>query len=772
MIARNPGRALALAVSLGLTVFAASADASTGLCDVSPGEYTAYTGADPIADKSDPASTSGLSEARCLKTIRTLGSVVEGVFLDAKGRHADELPSYGKLFDMWPGELGNTICNGFFAKGQRNVPSVQCVSGWGRSFSELTTYGNALDWKYINPTRYDPAGRVECAVRGSGCFGGRCYDPSCVQPDGTLMTCAGGQICKSGACVTGDPATLPTCTTLDNPARIGDGDGRFYNPWDHLVFDMGGLANKVAIFAVNDHGPQPCESNEYTVYLTNDPFSRELVDNPGKTGADPSKWNRAKLFKVFTHGWTDNPDCCSSTTDPLGSVKGCDPSCAMPKAGDPPNLEADSMALVFSLPCGIAFRYATFIAGYDGKSLTDPAAGPDACHYDSFDAEIDAVAGLNDDESAICPDKDGDGFPTCDCTPKPDPCDCVDDPAKDPDAKKYHPGAPQACDGPQYSCAATPCAPGTVCAAHQCLKPCAPGEFKCSSGFSCQHVAVAGGDDAGVDAAAGSADLCVPAACGDAGVCDPGLACVDGKCVDPCGPPTKCPYGQLCQDGKCKDPCALIKCPAGQTCQNGGCHDNCACLAKSAKDYPCGGATPTCDSKSGLCDPAGCDTTTCAAGQHCESVAGVPTCKGPCDGVVCPKGQSCDDKRGCVTPCDLRATPCAAPTVCKDGACVDPECAAVDCVAPLVCKKGTCVDPSAGDGGICLTCDAGGTDADFDASGGDTSIGDDENALGASDTGAPSSCGCETPGAGTAGAGAMIGAVALLGLVASRRRRR
>jgi MYXO-CTERM domain-containing protein len=441
----------------------------------------------------------------------------------------------------------------------------------------------------------------------------------------------------------------------------------------------------------------------------------------------------------------------------------------LPAAGAPPNLEADSMAIVFSLPCGIAFRYAAFIAGYDGHSLTDPAAAADACRYDSFDAEVDAVAGLNDDETAICPDKDHDGFPTCDCVPAPVPCDCVDDPAKDPDAPKYHPGAPQACDGPEYSCAPTPCPSGTYCFLHQCLDPCGSGEFKCALGFTCETPT---GVDAGPDGGA-VPELCVPAPCGDAGVCPPGDVCLSGKCVDPCAPPTKCPYGEICQDGKCKDPCALIKCPAGQTCQNGTCHDDCACLDKSSAGYPCKGTTPACDSKTGGCVPLGCDTTTCPAGQHCESTPAGPTCVGPCDGVVCPTGSTCDPVKGCATPCELRSTPCPTGTVCheSDGTCVDLGCAKVDCPGGFVCKKGSCV-PAPTDG--CVLCDTGPTDggrgdgaldASFEDGGADVLADNSSN----QDNGG---CGCATPGGGGATAGAFFAALALTGLVAARRRRR
>jgi hypothetical protein len=735
--------------ALASLAVAGSADAATGTCDISGGEYTQWTGTNAqLDDPSTPTSLTGFTEARCLRRIRTLGTVVEDVFKDAKGRYANELPSYGKLVNMFPGENGNTICNGFYPKGKRNNPGVECVSGWNKTFAQISEYANGLDWKYVNPVRYDPKERVECprTFPPMGCFGDRCYDADCVQPNGTLKSCPSGQICKAGACVAGAASSLPACRTIDPQGKgISDGDDRFYLPWNGLVFDLGGLANKVAIFAVNDHGPQPCESNEYTVYLTNDPAARDMVDDPVKTGADPQKWNRARLYKLYTHGWIDRGDCCDLP-------RGCDPvACNLPKPGDNPVLEADSMALVFTLPCGIAFRYAAFIAGYDGKGLDDPSKGADVCAFHSFDAEIDAVAGLNDDESAICPDKDGDGFPSCDCTPQPTPCDCVDDPAKDPDAKKYYPGAPQSCDGPQYSCAPTPCPTGTVCHDKQCLSPCASGEFKCPAGQRCETVTPDGG---------AAVAVCVPAPCGDR-VCEPGETCKDGQCVDLCAPPVKCPVGQVCQGGKCIDPCALSKCPAGQSCLAGKCVDNCACLAKTAQDYPCAGETPVCDAKKGTCVPPGCDGLSCADGQNCVATASGPACKGKCDDVVCPGGLTCDPAKGCVDKCDLLATPCPSDKACKDGACVDPECVNVTCDAPLVCEKGSCVDQGSE---VCLGC---GQEGGLGVDAGDGGVDEGDPAFGEPEQG----CGCTTPGRGPTGAAVAFGLFVAAGVLLSRRRR-
>jgi len=736
MIARK----LAGLVALATALLATSADAATGVCDVSAGDYTTFTGTDPYTA---PLTNPGVSGARCMKTIRTLGTVVEGVFRDGKGRYANELKTFGKLYNMWPGEGFNTTCSpGFDPKPERNVPGKYLCTGTG-AFGEVADAVNTLDWKWSQGPRFNPAGRAWCTDLTKGCYGGRCYDRECVEPNGTLKACASGEICVKGSCVAGSPTTLAACTALLTKTNVLDGDKNFYNPWDAMVFDLGGLANKVAIFAQNDHGPQPCESNEYTVFLTNNPQSRELVNDPGKTGADPNKWNRAKLFKIFTHGWIDNPACCDSPKD-------CDPTkCTLPVPGDAPVLETDSMTLVFSLPCGISFRYVATISGYDGRSLTDPSTVDD-CEFHSSENEIDAVAGLNDDESAICPDKDGDGFPACACDPKPTPCDCNDDPAVDPNAAKYYPGAPQDCDGPQYSCAPSMCPTGTVCHTHQCLSPCGSGEYKCPTGFACQTVTPTGG---GAPTA-----LCIPSPCGDAGACPAGFVCKDGKCADLCEG-VKCPYPQRCQGGSCIDPCGLIKCPTGQSCYSGKCIDNCACIDKTSASYPCVGAT--CEKSTGKCIPVGCDAFICPSGQHCEGSSTGPVCKGPCEGVVCPGKQVCDPTKGCVDPCDLLTTPCATGKVCKAGVCIDEECQNVECSAPLVCERGKCVDPSASE--LCFNCDGGASTDDA----GDASTG----IPGLAPTDDTGGCGCRV-GAGGRAAATMTATALALAILARRRRSR
>src|SRR4051812_44238759 len=118
------------AALLGLALLASApvASGATGTCDVSPGDHTAYTGTDTALDTA-PLTSPGVSEARCMKTIRTLGGfVVEGVFKDGKGRYADELPVFGKLVNMWPGETPNTTyLGGPIDKPSRSSTSVGSV---------------------------------------------------------------------------------------------------------------------------------------------------------------------------------------------------------------------------------------------------------------------------------------------------------------------------------------------------------------------------------------------------------------------------------------------------------------------------------------------------------------------------------------------------------------------------------------------------------------------------------------------------------------------
>ena len=226
----------------------------------------------------------------------------------------------------------------------------------------------------------------------------------------------------------------------------------------------------MVLFPINDHGPQPCESIEYTVYLTNNLASRDKIENPTSAGADPMKWNRAKLSKIFLEGWKK-------------LRAGVDPGLNY-------TIEADSFTSVWSLPCGITFRYVGVISGNDGKDLAQ-------CNFDSSESELDAVAGLTESGAGVCPDADHDGFVDCNCAGHPAVCDCNDGSAA------IHPGALEACDDVDLNCDGklSPCAAGQLCDQKECRDLCG-GEIPfCPPGRQC------------LPATGGGATVCKPTDC-------------------------------------------------------------------------------------------------------------------------------------------------------------------------------------------------------------------------------------------------------------------
>ncbi|HUB06803.1 MAG TPA: putative metal-binding motif-containing protein, partial [Myxococcales bacterium] len=395
---------------------------------------------------------------------------------------------------------------------------------------------------------------------------------------------------------------------------------------------------------ITDHPPLPCESFEYSVYLTDNLEATDVV--PLGQQVDRTKWNEAQLYKAFSEGWD-------------------------------PNATADGITTVWQLPCGITFRYASMVAGNHGNPTS-------VCEYDSNEDELDAVAGLNQDDTAICPDNDGDGYAAESCGGT----DCNDN---DP---SVHPGAPENCSSPMdMDCDGKlpTCPSGTVCVEGYCGPPCGGGEFggNCQSGFTCL--------DGG----------CLPTGC--LGGCDGGLVCNGKACVDPCAGAV-CPAGQVCRGGGCVDPCDAVVCPAGQACAGGACQPSCACTG-------CGAGQVCLDA--GSCLAEACLAVTCPTGENCTDAGG---CESACAGVVCPVGQYCDA-----------------------GSCGADPCFGVDCQVGEVCLGGSCVTPVP-DGGPAHdagpTADAGGTlPADGGARPAGPDAGSGQQALAKS-----SCCGCSQTG--------------------------
>ena len=420
--------------------------------------------------------------------------------------------------------------------------------------------------------------------------------------------------------------------------RVCDGEQAMFLPQHGAIFDLGGEGNRVAVFPFTDHAPLPCESLEYSVWLSNSPDAT-LVAEPGHP--DGARWNPAVLTRVFLQGWI--PDVAST-----GQAVGAPLS---PNLNNP--TQRDGLVQVFALPCGLTFRYASIVAGNNGN----PAP---ACTFWSFDAELDAVAGLNEDDTAICPDRDADGFRDRACGGN----DC-DDARAD-----VNPAAIESCatlrdvncDG-----IVTECPSNTTCINGLCAPQCVEGA--CPDGQTC----IAGD---------GGTTLCLPTPCART-ICPLGQVCGPTGCQDPCDG-ARCPVGQVCRGGACIDPCSGVLCPAHQHCGAGRCAPDCPCVACSSD--------LTCNASTGRCGAAGCDGLRCTPGSTLDCSGALARCIAPCEGVTCPLGSRCDA---------------------DSGRCVADRCAGVSCPGGAVCQGGQCVRAPRMDAGPpdVSTADVRGTDA-------------------------------------------------------------
>jgi uncharacterized protein (TIGR03382 family) len=614
-----------------------------------------------LATRALAANVCPSDPAACLNAVTNAGLDVNDVFKDSNGQSAQGLPVLGRLFNPWP-QCAMPIAPSCI---QSDVAPYDCPGEYscvaGSTFSQA-----AQAVAFVDRISWQPCRRATSSLDGG---------------------------CPSTVC-------------------IADGTGGGYLPWEGLVFDLGAPAQSVALFASNDHGPQPCESLEYTVFFSDNPLALNLA--AAGPGVDPQAWNRASLTRVFTQGWsTVRPP------DPAGHAA-CGDTAQF-------SVEMDSMVQLFSLSAGATLRYVAIVAGNDGADFA-------ACGYDSNEAELDAVAGLTSSGAAVCPDADSDGFADCSCPGAPALCDCNDaDPG-------IHPGAPEACDATaDVNCdgaVGSPCPSGQACLGSVCLQTCA---HACPPGAACMPTP--------------QGMLCLPASCAAAS-CPAGSVCEPGTqlCVGDCEP-VHCPQGQICARGACVDPCAGVVCPPDQVCGGGACRLACSALQGN---LGCA-AGLVCDRAADRCVDPGCAGVACDGG-----VCWGGTCTALCIGVVCPLGQDpcrdpvCDD----VTGCGFTASPDGLP--CPQGQCMAGVCAPIpDAGAP---------DAGVADAG---GADAGAPDTGRMDAGSDAGTPDSGAGGGAQDAGTPDGgsgpvttmgCGCQS-----ADVGGVIGAVALLWL---RRRRR
>lgn len=587
--------------------------------------------------------------------------------------------------------------------------------------------------------RYGPELTFASLVGGvNGCIG-QTYDPTiltgytCCNPTTAGCTPPGG-LDPSFQANDLDWYWTQVLRTNDLGVPVADGASGFYVPWRGRIYDLGGEANRVVLFPITDHAPLPCEAFEYTVWLSNNPGATEIapVDAP-----NPAQWNPARMIRVFTEGWTRN-----ATATGAGDAGRADLGTFLRDStgGD---AVADALVTVWALPCGITFRYVAIQAGNDGNP------GPE-CVFHSGDDELDTIAGLNEDDTGICVDADGDGHRDAACGGG----DCDDtDPT-------VHPGAFEPCNTtrdldclPMAACPeGTLCDDGTGLCVPQCF------EGGCADGFDCVS------------------NVCVDMACSDrTEPCPTGTLCRGGTCVEPCTD-VVCPTGESCIDGACVDPCGGVVCPANQVCVASDpdaltvCGPSCNCDELAAPLCP---ATEACDERessptAGECVEPGCETAVCGASEICAG----GSCIDGCAGVTCPLGQVCMDGSCVADLCSRIICPtglvcrggecfeactgvsCEAGQICRDGACVPDPCAGVDCGDGFRCSAGSCIpDGTTMDGG---TGDGGGVDSGMAADGGTLPE--------------EGGCGCETTGGGSSKGGLLLVLLTAFGLLRRRRR--
>lgn len=243
------------------------------------------------------------------------------------------------------------------------------------------------------------------------------------------------------------------------------------------------------------------------------------------------------------------------------------------------------------------------------------------------------------------------------------------------------------------------------------------------------------------EAICGAREICVSGSCVGAcfeGSCARGQVCTDaGRCVEAGCEAITCPEGQRCSAGACVGACDGITCPHGLDCRGGRCIDLCA-------DAVCDDCTVC---AAGACEPR-CPETSCGAGEACQEGRCVES---GCATVTCPAGQFC-----------------------RAGACVD-ACADAVCPNGEVCQLGMCVPENRPDAGPPVGTDAGPNepgDGDAgEASEMDGGIANADGGRGERDRPRSSGCGCRV-GASSSHAAMSLGLLALLGMIAHRRRRR
>jgi MYXO-CTERM domain-containing protein len=311
----------------------------------------------------------------------------------------------------------------------------------------------------------------------------------------------------------------------------------------------------------------------------------------------------------------------------------------------------------------------------------------------------------------------------------------------------------------------------------------------CDSAKGCQHAAVTDGGncDDGNDCSTG--DKCVAGKCKASGgtACDDAKPCTQNNC-DPASQPQACVYPNETNG----TPCTFDKCHQNSTCQTGACSQGDPVDCDDAN--PC--TTDTCDAVTG-CKHVADNAAVCSDGDLCTNA---DHCKsGVCLGtdVVCAPLDECHE----AGTCNANSGVCDDPRAMDDKPCKGGHCQTGKCIPDPIGAGGAGGETGVGGDGTAgsltqggapvMTGDAGqgneppvtGGDTGMPTetggvtgNGGKSSAGTTNNDGGVAEVPDhvfvrdPGGCSCSVPASNDSRGLAWLGALALAGLVAGRRR--
>ena len=184
--------------------------------------------------------------------------------------------------------------------------------------------------------------------------------------------------------------------------------------------------------------------------------------------------------------------------------------------------------------------------------------------------------------------------------------------------------------------------------------------------------------------------------------CAEGLACREGRCVEPCSN-NECFNGQTCVEGFCLSLCSDVECSLGEQCNevSGACVS--LCESDCASDEVCneqgecvyndcfGVGCPegqVCGFD-GQCEADPCLDVECAASQFCRE----GSCVDSCALISCAYNSRCVDGECQLLPCwdETRSSGCDDNERCsEEGLCIPDECSMVNCPTGYICQEGIC----------------------------------------------------------------------------------